>query len=396
MTEKNIILLVVDALRRDHVSCYGYERETTPFLDEFAEENTKLENFWSTSSHTREAVPSMLTGLYPHKAINEKYELSEESFVEDLDLESAAFHSNPFISRAYGYEEGFDKFHDGLNKGSNKLLRLGKRLLDKFLDNHYERAEKINNLSLEWIDSQEDGFFLWNQYMDVHGPYEPPKEFRGTYQENPISDRKSQLLLQKARKNPNKLSDEQHQRLIDLYDEEIRYLDSKIKEFIEGLKESGLYEDSIIIITSDHGEAFGEDGFYEHPRKLSDGLLEIPFICKGLDIDEDITGSLVDLYSILTDSSETDGDNLVKASKDRTVFSQVTEKRSETNTYGAMRKKDSLYTSCVPGESIELEGGLGRELSNFISKIDSEEKDENIESKDEEIKERLEALGYGD
>jgi arylsulfatase len=395
MDDRNLVLLVVDALRKDHLSCYGYDRKTTPFLDKFAEKNTKLDNFWSTSSHTREAVPSMLTGYYPEKAVNQSYEISESGLQQEISQGSAAFHSNPFISRAYGYQEGFDRFHDGLNRGDNKILRLGKRLLDKFRNNHYERASKINNLSLDWIDSQSDNFFVWNQYMDVHGPYEPPKEFRGIYQDDVISDRRSQILLQKARKRPESISKSQRQKLIDLYDEEIRYIDSKIEDFINELKRRDMYQNSVIIITADHGEAFGEKGFYEHPRKLSDGLLQIPFLSKGLDINEDVTGSLVDLYPTLS-GVKRDGQNLEDKETGTTVYSQVTEKGSETNGYGAMKGKDSYYVSCKPDHKLKSNNVLSEDLQEFISNKDREAKDENIESKDEEIKDRLEALGYGD
>jgi arylsulfatase len=395
MDDRNLVLLVVDALRKDHLSCYGYDRKTTPFLDKFAEKNTKLDNFWSTSSHTREAVPSMLTGYYPEKAVNQSYEISESGLQQEMSQKSASFHSNPFISRAYGYQEGFDRFHDGLNRGDNKILRLGKRLLDKFRNNHYERASKINNLSLDWIDSQSDNFFVWNQYMDVHGPYEPPKEFRGIYQDDVVSDRRSQILLQKARKRPESISKSQRQKLIDLYDEEIRYIDSKIEDFINELKRRDMYQNSVIIITSDHGEAFGEEGFYEHPRNLSDGLLQIPFLSKGLDINEDVTGSLVDLYPTLS-GVKRDGQNLEHKETGTTVYSQVTEKGSETNGYGAMKGKDSHYVSCKPDHKLKSNNVLSEDLQEFVSNKDREAKDENIESKDEEIKDRLEALGYGD
>jgi arylsulfatase A-like enzyme len=392
--EKNIILLVIDALRRDHMSCYGYNRETTPFMDRFAEENTRVEHFWSTSSHTREAVPSLMTGLYPHSAVNEGYEIERESIPEKLEQSSAAFHSNPFISRAYGYGKGFNRFHDGLNRGDNKILTLGKRLLDKILDNHYERAEKINRLSLDWIDSQDDLFFLWNQYMDVHGPYEPVEEFRGIYQDSPVGDRRSQILLQKARKRPEDVSEEERQRLIDLYDEEIRYIDSQIESFIQELKERGLYEDSIIVITSDHGEAFGEDGFYEHPRKLSNGLLRIPLLVKGLDFREEETASLVDLHQAITGDGSQDGKS--PGNRERTVFAEVTEKRSKFSLYGAMKQEKSLYTRSKPGEPPEISGEFSENLSEFIENIYKETRTENIEDKDEEIKDKLEALGYGD
>src|SRR6056297_2275707 len=162
----NVILLSGDALRADHLSCYGYHRETSPVLDEFAEESIRFENAYSASSHTREAVPALLTGEYPDVAVDSKYHLASETIASTLSEEgfaTAGFHSNPFVSRAYGFDQGFDIFDDDLHLGQHKLLALAQRAYDKLRNRHYARAEEINHRALKWIDSLEDGpFFLWN------------------------------------------------------------------------------------------------------------------------------------------------------------------------------------------------------------------------------------------
>ncbi|MFB6185792.1 MAG: sulfatase-like hydrolase/transferase, partial [Halobacteriaceae archaeon] len=124
---ENIILLSADALRADHLSCYGYHRDTSPALDEFAEESIRFTNAYSVSSHTREAIPALLTGKYPDVAIDSNYNLTTDTIASTLSDEgfaTAGFHSNPFASRAYGFDQGFDVFDDDLHLGQHKLIAL--------------------------------------------------------------------------------------------------------------------------------------------------------------------------------------------------------------------------------------------------------------------------------
>jgi len=100
---QNVVLLSLDALRADHLGCYGYGRDTSPVLDEFADESIRFTNAYSASSHTREAVPALLTGEYPDIAIDSGYHLATETVASTLSeegLATAGFHSNPFVSRA--------------------------------------------------------------------------------------------------------------------------------------------------------------------------------------------------------------------------------------------------------------------------------------------------------
>jgi len=95
--------------------------------------------------------------------------------LKSVGFETAAFHSNPYVSRAYSYEENFDEFYDDLYLGNSKIITLLQRAWDKVRNNHYARVGDINRWSLAWLnDRGDEPFFLWNHYMDVHGPYEPP------------------------------------------------------------------------------------------------------------------------------------------------------------------------------------------------------------------------------
>jgi arylsulfatase len=281
---RNIVLLSIDALRADHLSCYGYDRNTTPFFDGMAERNTRFVNAFSASSHTREAVPAILTGKYPNEAVNDGYRLAADSLATRLpdDFCSGGFHSNPFISRAYGFGAGFDAFDDDLYLGRHRAIALVQRALDKVRNRHYARADAINGRSLRWLDSldADEPFFCWNHYMDVHGPYEPPPEYRESLQ-TPISDRDAQRLYKRAIRTPDSITDDERRTIIELYDREIRYVDGCIESFVSELDDRGLLDETLIVITADHGDAFGEHGYYEHPRYLDDELLHVPMLVCG-------------------------------------------------------------------------------------------------------------------
>jgi|AntDeeMetagen681_2_1112603.scaffolds.fasta_scaffold01181_1 arylsulfatase len=419
---QNIILLSADALRADHLGCYGYSRETSPVLDAFSEESLRFTNAYSASSHTREAVPALLTGEYPDVAVDPGYHLAAETVASTLSTEgfsTAGFHSNPFVSRAYGFDEGFDHFDDDLHLGQHKLVALAQRAFDKLRNRHYARAEEINDRSLSWLDTLTDDepFFLWNHYMDTHGPYEPPAEYQRLYRDETVSDSKAQSLYQRAIKDPDSITDEEQQLLIDLYDAEIRYNDERIGEFLEALRERDLLEKSLLIVTADHGDAFGEHGYYEHPRYLHDEITHVPMLVRppgGADGQEVSTPtSTLDVAATIEDMIGTDGEREGKSllesaalteMADRTVFLQARgeDEHSHLRRY-ALRTSDEAcfcernretgaleFTSCVSRslrENLEahVEARVRRE--NGVDETDEGDVDEEIER-------RLSALGY--
>jgi arylsulfatase len=283
----NIVLLTVDSLRADHCSSYGYERETTPRLDAFATDGVRFANAYSPSSHTRESVPAILTGQYPHAAVDDAYHCVAPTLAALLgDHRSGAFHSNPFVSRAYGFDRDFDVFGDDLYLGQHKLLALAQRLWDKIRGHHYARAETINERTLQWLDSLDGGpFFLWNHYMDVHGPYEPPEPYRGEFTDEDLSAADARDLYDRALDDPESITESELQLLTDLYDGEVRYTDAQIGRFLDALDERGMLADTVVVVTSDHGDELGDNGQYGHPRHLHDELVRVPVLADGLGTD---------------------------------------------------------------------------------------------------------------
>ncbi|WP_135366259.1 sulfatase [Halosimplex halophilum] len=277
----DIFLFTIDALRADHLSCYGHHRET-PFFDSLVDRTVSFSNAFSVSSHTREAMPPLLSGERPSEfAANGFVQVpEEETLAGRLRAEgytTGGFHSNPYLSRAYGFDAGFDEFYDDLVFGQNKLIALAQQALDRFVLNrggqYYARAPEINERSLDWLDDTDGPVFLWNHYMDPHGPYHAPDRH---YAERELTASEAESLYRRSWKKPESITDEEQRLLRDSYDDEIRYLDGKLESFFDELERRGRLEDALVIVTADHGDAFGEHGYYTHPRYLHDTLLHVP------------------------------------------------------------------------------------------------------------------------
>ncbi|ELZ30319.1 arylsulfatase [Halosimplex carlsbadense 2-9-1] len=308
---RNIVLITFDALRADHLSCYGYGRETSPFLASVAADGARFDRAFSASSHTREAVPSILTGRYPDDAVDAGYQRDADTVAATLGsngFTSAGFHSNPFVSRAYGFDQGFDHFDDDLHLGKNKLLALAQRALDKVRNRHYARASEINERSLDWLDSlDDDPFFLWNHYMDPHGPYEAPAAYQREFHGEVVPDSAAQDLYQRAIDDPESITDAERERLRDLYDAEIKYTDDRLRSLFDELGDRGLLSESLVLLTADHGDAFGEHGYFEHPRYLHDELVHVPLVMTGPDVPSVTVETPVSTLDVARTALETAG-----------------------------------------------------------------------------------------
>ncbi|WP_435146423.1 sulfatase [Halobaculum sp. P14] len=297
----NIVLLTADSLRADHVSSHGYERETTPNIDALADANTQFMRAYSPSSHTRESVGSILSGRYPDEAIDERYAFDAEGLAEKLDDHAtAAFHSNPFISEAYGYDDGFDEFFDDLRIGSHWTIALAQRLWDILRNHNYVRADELNERALSWVDSLDDDedFFLWVHYMDTHGPFEPPEPHRSEFFAGSVGGREGQRLYRRAAKHPEEVTDETREMFLDLYDGEIHYFDHHVDDLVDSLRRRGRMDESLLLLSADHGEEFGEHGQYSHPAELYDELTHVPLVVSGPGFsaaDVDVPVSLMDV-----------------------------------------------------------------------------------------------------
>jgi arylsulfatase len=356
-----------------------------------------------------------LTGEYPDVAVDSGYNLATETVASTLSEEgyaTAGFHSNPFVSRAYGFDRGFDHFDDDLHLGQHKLIALAQRAVDKLRNRHYARAEEINERSLAWVDSleEEQPFFLWNHYMDTHGPYEPPGKYATVYSDTGMSGRDAQSLYQRAIDDPESITESERQLLVDLYDGEIRYNDAKIGEFLDALRERGLLAESLLIVTADHGDAFGEHGYYEHPRYLHDALTRVPLLVRTPDEDSKSVEppvSTLDIVATLEKSiggDSNDGTSLFDFQVDRQVYSQA---RGESDNSRLRRYAiRDIDGSCFCERNLETnelsfqncsDRSLRNKLEKYVKRrinVESGGMKSTSKEVNENINRRLSALGY--
>lgn len=280
---RKVILIVIDALRADSLSCYGSECVSTPNIDALGADGILFERAYSSSSWTVPSVSSILTGVSPwtHQVLNSRYSIPEkcETFAErmkEAGYLTGAIGHNPHLHKN-GYQQGF-VYYDFYSKSGGLPLD---RILwlvwpERFsLVSSTSRLTKLaQELMEKWTNKDT---FLWLHYFDPHNPYTPPSEYLGNQKQIvPMKNRMEELKMIK-RKTLTVLEKERFRKL---YEGEVRYVDAEVGELLNYLKSQGLYENSLIVLTSDHGEEFWEHGGYYHGRTLYNESLRVPLIIK--------------------------------------------------------------------------------------------------------------------
>jgi arylsulfatase A-like enzyme len=317
----NVVFILIDALRADHLSCYGYSRKTTPCIDKLAREGTIFTNAFSTAGWTKPTTITIFSSLHAvsHNAyidaaiIPDNITILPEIFKQN-GYKTGIFSSNIFISPQFGFNQGTDYFYTFMpsvltqhtlgsilrffgtktkffKKPFQLLLKLEQLILcGKVIDTS---ADGLNKAFIKWIDSLNGkNFFAYLHYMEIHAPYNPPFPYNEmfvtqTFKEDLIKQELRAAMNMRTIKStikhmPDALSlNEKKKYLISQYDGEIRYVDSSIGKLIEVLKKRKLLDQTLIIITADHGEEFYEHNNWEHGgRSLFDELIHIPLIMR--------------------------------------------------------------------------------------------------------------------
>jgi arylsulfatase A-like enzyme len=258
----NVVLISIDCLRADHVGAYGYYRNTTPSIDALAAEGVVFENAMSTSSWTLPTHMSMLTGLMPSfHGVDRSHKLSTSlPFLPEMLLEEGyetlGVVSGAYLSQAFGFERGFDIY----------------RLLND------SRAEQVVDAALDLArQARTRDQFLFLHLFDAHWPYVPPRSFLDRFDERPtdISNIMPKIIYRKPPTGPEEI-----QEFVNLYDGEIAYLDRELGRLFEGLKQQGLYDRTLIVLTADHGESFWERELWQHSESIYQEVLHVPLIVK--------------------------------------------------------------------------------------------------------------------
>lgn len=242
----NIILISIDTCRADHLSCYGYPQKTTPHIDAFARNATRFENVVSPIPITLPAHSSMLTGTIPpfhgvHNNIFYKLAPSNQTLSEILKpngFNTAAIISAFVLDKQFGMAQGFDTYHDTFEEVHHNIF------------GNERKGDETTQVALDWLEKNKDNqSFLFLHYYDPHMEYSPPEPFASKFTGNP-------------------------------YAGEIAFTDHCIGQVIEKLKDLGMYESSLVIITGDHGEMLGEHGEEEHTYFIYEAAIKVPLIVK--------------------------------------------------------------------------------------------------------------------
>lgn len=319
---QNVLVLTVDSLRYD----------STPNVNESILSDASTVSFsqaFATGPGTTPSFPALLTGTLP-LSYGGLGPLSESrprvsTRLAEAGRTTGAFHCNPFLSTHFNYDVGYDEFKDyqnplmgiatkifprGIEINNAKLRRIDDTLhitdaikksyqLVKGKPRPYVSAEVITDDTIEWLGETDQSFFCWTQYMDVHHPCFPPEEYRDRYNITDVTQTDVSEWYSALLREPETLSEKEIDDLETLYEAAIEYTFDQIDRIVRYLKDTGRYEDTLIILTSDHGELFGEYDQYGKPERMYDELLHVPLVVvNGPDYLEKATDDLVSLLDV--------------------------------------------------------------------------------------------------
>jgi len=354
----NIVLIVVDALRADHLGIYGYERDTSPNLDRLASRGVLFRNAYSSASMSKPALSSLLTSMHPssHNALDEWGVLADHALTLTEVLKASGYRTllydggNPYLAPEFRLDQGFDL---------NSRVIGARPLTDEFL-----RALP---------ELKRDKFFAYLHYMDVHTPY-AVHDYNTLFKDEISSklglvwgpDTKVALSLDDVsrigREDPDARAS-----LIALYDGEIRSMDDQVQRVIDGLEEHGLLEDTLVIFTADHGEQLWDHDGFGHGNMLYEEGIRVPLMLFGNGLAAaDVTTRvrLIDVFPTLMESigddvagQSVDGESLWPTLSgdvaDRPVFSMLGSRRRGQFYYSLIQEGIKLHYF-IDGENVDL------------------------------------------
>ncbi|UCG15614.1 MAG: sulfatase [Phycisphaerales bacterium] len=298
----NVVLIVMDTTRADHLSVYGYAENTTPNLAALAEEATCFTRAVAPCSRTLESHASLFTGLLPTEhgvhwrppepdappgpscRLAEAFVTLAETLQANSYSTAAVVGNAAMLHRSFGFNQGFEYYDD---RSRRALASARPRTISPALwfshacqwltgaADGCRYADEVNASVFAWLDRQIPGpRFLFINYMDPHSPYRAHPQFHGRLR--PYSSAANDAGPQPQ---PNRIPPEQHEAVTN-YDAEIAFLDIHLGRLFDKLKAVGLFDSSLIIVTGDHGEAFGERGFTEHGNTLFEEEIRVPLLIR--------------------------------------------------------------------------------------------------------------------
>lgn len=436
----NILLIAIDALRPDHLGCYGYERDTSPNIDTLASQGMLFSQAISAGGRTIESVPSILTGTYSLTHQIQQWDDLRNPSLRTLAWELAikgyqsVLWSNHGAIKRLDIKDGFQKVY---------VLDLYNRNNKPILNNYVLTSKIINRIRNQYRNRP---FFFYIHYEGCHAPYLPPAPYKYMYLHDKFRKEPDPVIISNISdgeekyngigKIPfvvaeNNITDKNY--YISQYDGQISHTDAQIGRLMDGLKEIGLYENTLIILTADHGEILGEHDIYFNHQAVYEENIKVPLIIKlpelfprGKIISTQV--SLIDIAPTILEAaglkkpSYMQGASLLafvkpfKAYSKKYVFSSfINHKWNDCKI--ALRTKDwkliysNFCRSKISSELYNLRDDskeqydlvakrpdkfrqLKQELDNFIKRATPSTPQRKDSPLTEEAKERLRSLGY--
>lgn len=277
----NLVVITIDTLRADHLSCYGYPKPTSPRIDDLAAKGVLFEKTFSPEPQTLPSHTSIFTGMHPrhHKSITHESQVDDKlvtlaEILKSRGYKTAAFISSHALDSKYNLTQGFDTYWE-IQKEYGLAVRQ---------NSHARGIDLTTDAVLSWLkDHQGDRFFLWVHWFHPHRPYIPPEEYRsrfaGPYRENVGS---APDFIMKVWREKIHLPQEDVDYLRGCYDGEIAFTDYQVGRLLDELGSLGLMGNTIIVLTSDHGEILYEHEYYfGHDIGLYDECLWVPLVFYG-------------------------------------------------------------------------------------------------------------------
>ncbi len=252
----NVLIYLIDALRQDHLHCYGYPRDTSPNMDAVAQEGIRFTNLMPQSSWTKPSVASLLTSTYPniHGAQDNPDLLRKDlpalaAALQQHGYETQGLITNPNLLPLWGFGAGFTRY---VNVEASDTKNL-------------DDANVVDTAIASLDALQGRPWFMYVHAMGPHSPYTPPPEYAGKFHPAAYADFGAAAECQQT---------------LDAYDAEIAYSDAQLARLLDALKQRHLYENTLLLIIADHGEEFWDHGGENHGRTLYQEMLKIPLLMK--------------------------------------------------------------------------------------------------------------------
>jgi arylsulfatase A-like enzyme len=292
----NVLLITLDTLRADHLSAYGYQRPSTPNLDRFAADGVLFERAFAAASWTLPSHASIMTGRSPaeHRAGGSPLDGRYATLAEYLAAHG--YHTAGFVANTYycgartGLARGFAVYEDHFGTVGDMVVQtvFGKQLARSLhFVGYYDvlgrkHAESVNREFLTWLATPRQGpFFAFLNYFDVHDPYLTAPPFDRKFADRPNrGDRINSDLFPRDFTGGRPLSPQDIQAEVDGYDGALAYLDASLGALFRELKARGVLDRTLVIVTSDHGESFGNHGLFGHGNSMYRDLLHVPLLLR--------------------------------------------------------------------------------------------------------------------